>query len=130
MSQPPVAPVRRLSRRGLFHLVVGRRMGQEFLPSRTPFCRQSPRAWYILPVLVRFRIHYFVLFAVLATINPYFQLFLRARGFSTDDIGFLQGVLGAAGVAGPLVIGYLADRLGRRRTLLMACLAAFAARKE
>jgi predicted MFS family arabinose efflux permease len=77
-------------------------------------------------VLVRFRIHYFVLFAVLATINPYFQLFLRACGFSTDDIGFLQGILGMAGVAGPLVIGYLADRLGRRRTLLMACLAAFA----
>jgi len=78
-------------------------------------------------MLIRFGLHYFVLFAVFATINPYLQLFLRARGFSNAQIGFLQGIVGLAGVAGPMVIGYLADRLGQRRALLMACLAAFAA---
>ena len=78
-------------------------------------------------MLVRFCLHYFVLFGVIATINPYLQLFLRARGFSDAQVGMLQGVLGLAGVAGPMAVGYLADRLGRRRLLLGACLAAFAA---
>jgi PPP family 3-phenylpropionic acid transporter len=78
-------------------------------------------------MLARFCVHYFVLFAVIATLNPYLQLFLRAKGFSDSEVGLLQGLVGLAGVAGPMVVCYLADRFGKRRALLVACLAVFAA---
>jgi MFS transporter, PPP family, 3-phenylpropionic acid transporter len=77
--------------------------------------------------MVRFSLHYFMLFVLMATTFPYFQLFLRARGFSTPQVGYLQGLMALAGVCGPIVVGHLADRLGRRRGLIVACLAVFAA---
>ena len=72
--------------------------------------------------VIRFSIHYFLLFAVMATMFPYFQVFLRARGFSKPQVGYLLGLTSLAGVCGPLVIGHLADRLGRRRSLVVVCL--------
>lgn len=80
-----------------------------------------------MSAVVRFGIHYFVLFAVMATMFPYFQVFLRARGFSKADVGYLLGLTSLAGVLGPLAIGHLADRLGRRRGMVVLCLIAFAA---
>ena len=77
--------------------------------------------------MIRFAIHYYLLFTMMATIFPYFQLFLRARGFSDAEVGYLQGVAGLAGVCGPMAVGYLADRLGRRKAALVGCLVAFAA---
>lgn len=84
------------------------------------------RMWY-KTAMVRFAVHYAMLFAVMATMFPYFQVFLRARGFSRPEVGYLQGLTALAGVCGPIVIGHFADRLGRRRGLLIACLLAFAA---
>jgi PPP family 3-phenylpropionic acid transporter len=77
--------------------------------------------------MIRFSIHYFVLFTVMAIVYPYFQMFLRARGFSDAQVGYLQGFVALAGVCGPLLIGYIADRTGRRRALTAFCLIAFAA---
>jgi len=76
--------------------------------------------------MLRFSLLYFLLFTVMATVYPYFQLFLRARGFSEAEVGYLQGLLALAGVCGPMLVGHLADRLDRHRTLLTACLIAFA----
>jgi len=76
--------------------------------------------------MIRFSVHYFVLFVMYATITPYFQLLLKSRGFSDPEIGFLQGWLVLAGVAGPLAAGYLGDRLGRRRMFLVGGCVAFA----
>jgi len=76
-------------------------------------------------MLIRFGFHYFVLFAIIAMANAYLPLFLRTKGFTNANVGFLMGLIGMAGVAGPLVIGYLADRLNRRRSLLVVCLAGF-----
>ncbi|HUT01997.1 MAG TPA: MFS transporter [Phycisphaerae bacterium] len=80
-----------------------------------------------MPLVIRFSVQYFVLFAVMATMFPYFQVFLRARGFSKPQVGYLLGLTSLASVFGPVLIGYLADRLGRRRGLLIACLVVFAA---
>ena len=55
------------------------------------------------------------------------QVFLRARGFSDAEVGYLQGVMALAGVVGPIAVGHLADRFGRRRWALLACVALFAA---
>ncbi len=76
--------------------------------------------------MLRFSIHYFVMFSLLAAVYPYLQVFLRARGFSEAEVGLLQGVLALAGVLGPMVVGYAADRLGRRRAPLIGCLVVFA----
>jgi PPP family 3-phenylpropionic acid transporter len=78
-------------------------------------------------MMVRFSLHYFMLFVLMATTFPYFQLFLKARHFSTPEVGYLQGLMALAGVCGPIVVGHLADRFARRRGLIVACLAAFAA---
>lgn len=76
--------------------------------------------------MLRFCVHYFLLFAVMATVTPYVQVFLRARGFSDAQVGYLQGLLALAGVLGPMAAGYVADRLNRRRAVLAGCLLVFA----
>jgi PPP family 3-phenylpropionic acid transporter len=78
-------------------------------------------------VNLRFAVHYFVLFAMMGIVLPYVQLFLRARGFSDSQVGYLQGFLALASVAGPLLVGHLADALGRRKLALIAGLVVAAA---
>lgn len=77
--------------------------------------------------MIRFSLHYCMLFVLMATVFPYFQVFLKARGFSDAEVGFLQGAKALASAFGPILIGHLADRLGQRRVLLGACLIASAA---
>jgi len=83
--------------------------------------------------MARFGVHYFLLFAVMATVYPYFQLLLRARGFTESQVGYLLGLLALAEVAGPMALGWAADRLAAHRWMLAAhrwmlaaCLVAFA----
>lgn len=76
--------------------------------------------------MFRFAVHYFLLFAMIAAAGPYFQLLLRARGFDKAQIGLLLGLAAGAGLLGPLLAGHLADRLGKRRTVLTICLVAYA----
>jgi PPP family 3-phenylpropionic acid transporter len=77
--------------------------------------------------MFRFALHYFVLYALVATVWPYFPTFLKARGFSMADIGLLQGFRMLAEAAGPLMVAYLSQRLGRRRAVISGCLVAFGA---
>lgn len=77
--------------------------------------------------MLRFALHYFVLYALVATVWPYLPAFLRARGFTEAEIGFLQGCRQFAEAAGPLAVAFLSERLGRRRVLISACLLVFAA---
>lgn len=71
-----------------------------------------------------FALHFFFLFANTAVFFPYFPLYLRARGFSHAQVGLLLGVLRFAGIAGPLLIGGMADRTRRYRLLLQLSLTA------
>ena len=57
--------------------------------------------------------------AVYAIISPYLSLMVRNLGYSTALIGILLGIFEGAGIAGPLVFGYLADRKGKYRLLLI-----------
>lgn len=77
--------------------------------------------------MLRFALHYFVLYALVATIWPYLPVYLQARGFSTEQIGFLQGCRQFAEAAGPLIVAFLSERLGRRRVLISGCLVGVAA---
>ncbi len=65
----------------------------------------------------------FLVSATFAVVTPYLQLFFRARGFSPLQIGVLLGAFGVAGVAGPILIGFLGDRLRAFRPLIFASMA-------
>jgi MFS transporter, PPP family, 3-phenylpropionic acid transporter len=66
--------------------------------------------------------NYFFLFISWAILSPYLQLYLKDRGVSPSRIGLLLGCFELAGVAGPMLIGRVADRRTAYRGLLAACL--------
>ena len=57
--------------------------------------------------------------AVYAIISPYLALMVRNLGYSTALVGILLGIFEGAGIIGPLVFGYWADRKGKYRILLI-----------
>lgn len=73
--------------------------------------------------MIRFSVHFFFLYTLWATVVPYMPYLLRARGFSEEQIGLLTAGWDLAAIAGGLLLGQLADRLGARRLLLGAAVA-------
>ena len=68
----------------------------------------------------RFIPSFFFNSAVYAVITPFLALMVRGLGYSTFLVGILLGIFEGAGIAGPLVFGYVADRTQRYRFLLIA----------
>jgi len=66
---------------------------------------------------------YALLFASYAILSPYLQLYLGARGFGPSRIGLLLGAFELAGIAGPILVTLLADRLQRYRRFIALSLA-------
>ena len=62
---------------------------------------------------------YLTSFAVLGVYLPYFNLYLEALGFSGLQIGILTLLLPLSSALVPTLGGVLADRLGRRRALII-----------
>ena len=52
-----------------------------------------------------------------------YPLFSQKLGFSEQQIATLSTVTGALAAMGSIIGGFLSDRLGRRRTIVVACLA-------
>ncbi len=70
---------------------------------------------------------YALFFASYAVMTPYLPLYLGARGFSVPRIGLLLGCFELAGIAGPIIVTLLADRLERyRRFIALTLLASVA----
>ncbi len=63
---------------------------------------------------------YLTSFAVLGVYLPYFNLYLESLGFSGLQIGILTLLLPLASAVVPTPGGVLADRLGRRRELIVS----------
>jgi len=63
---------------------------------------------------------YFLLFSSYAVLSPYLQVYLKLRGFSPANIGLLLGCLELAGMAGPMLLGRIADERNVFRRLLAA----------
>jgi PPP family 3-phenylpropionic acid transporter len=57
---------------------------------------------------------------ILLALQPYFSLMLRGKGFSPAEVGVLLGFFEAAGIAGPFVFSFFADRRGRYKPPLAA----------
>ncbi|WFB11214.1 MFS transporter [Streptomyces sp. LX-29] len=76
-------------------------------------------AWIVFAGTVVNRLGYLV--------TPFLVFYLGSRGLSTAQIPYVLGALGAGNLIGPMVGGLLADRLGRRRTMLVGLVGTAAA---
>jgi len=77
---------------------------------------------YILqeaPLLIRFGINYFLFFSSIAIVAPYLQVILRNKGFTAAAIGIFLGFYEVAGILGPLFYGWIAEKIGRYRLLML-----------
>ncbi|WP_055603735.1 MFS transporter [Streptomyces aureus] len=60
-------------------------------------------------------------------VTPFLVFFLAARGVTGAETSYVLGALGAGNLLGPAVGGILADRIGRRPTMLIGLVGASAA---
>ena len=71
---------------------------------------------------------YFLYFAALGVLIPYFGLYLRSIGFGPGAIGSIMALLMSSRIVAPLVWGWLADHQARRMVFVrLASLLAFVA---
>jgi PPP family 3-phenylpropionic acid transporter len=54
-----------------------------------------------------------------AIIAPYLSIMLRDLGYSPVWVGILLGLYSGAGIAGPIILGHLADKTGNYRPVLI-----------
>lgn len=73
-----------------------------------------------LPAPLALSLFYLTSFAVLGVYLPYFNLYLEGLGFSGLQIGILTLLLPLSGALMPTFGGMLADRMGRRREVIVA----------
>ncbi|MEX0172421.1 MFS transporter [Streptomyces sp. LMG1-1-1.1] len=78
-----------------------------------------PVVWTIFAGTIINRLGYLV--------TPFLVFFLASRGVTGTDTSYVLGALGAGNLLGPAVGGILADRLGRRPTMLIGLIGAAAA---
>jgi PPP family 3-phenylpropionic acid transporter len=62
--------------------------------------------------------YYFFYFAFIGAFSPYFGLYLQSLNFSAWDIGLLMSQMQLMRLFGPNLWGWLADRFGRRMTII------------
>jgi MFS transporter, PPP family, 3-phenylpropionic acid transporter len=65
--------------------------------------------------------NYFFLSLANGILMPYLPLYLKARGLPASRIGVLLACLELAGMAGPMLLGRLADRKAAYRGILAVC---------
>ena len=66
---------------------------------------------------------YFVYFASLGALVPYWGLYLQSLGLSVVEIGKLMAIIYATKIVSPSVWGWIADRTGKRMAIVrIACL--------
>ncbi|MFD8972042.1 MFS transporter [Streptomyces sp. NPDC059593] len=88
-------------------------------PSPSPFRGLPPVVWTIFAGTIVNRLGYLV--------TPFLVFFLASRGVTGTDTSYVLGALGAGNLIGPAVGGILADRIGRRPTMLIGLIGAAAA---
>lgn len=78
-----------------------------------------PTVWTLFAGTIINRLGYLV--------TPFLVFFLAARGITGTQTSYVLGALGAGNLLGPAIGGLLADRIGRRSTMLIGLLGASAA---
>lgn len=64
-------------------------------------------------------IPFFTLYLLYAALSPYLPLLIRGLGYSPTVVGVLLGIFEGAGILGPFIFGYFADKLGRYKAGLI-----------
>lgn len=64
--------------------------------------------------------YYFLLFAAVAFIHPFFPVFLRERGFSYAQVGAVLSVFSLTGAAASILLGWRSDQARRRRRYIVS----------
>jgi PPP family 3-phenylpropionic acid transporter len=59
---------------------------------------------------------YIATFIAYGAITPYLPLLVRGLGYSPAVVGILLGIFEGAGIAGPFIFGYFADKAGRYKS--------------
>ncbi|MGW3558724.1 MFS transporter [Streptomyces sp. NPDC000963] len=85
----------------------------------TTFRDLPPAVWTLFAGTIVNRLGYLV--------TPFLVFFLASRGVTGSDTSYVLGALGAGNLLGPAVGGVLADRIGRRPTMLIGLIGAAAA---
>ncbi|GGU75475.1 MFS transporter [Streptomyces litmocidini] len=93
--------------------------GPTSAPSPAPFKDLPSAVWTIFAGTIVNRLGYLV--------TPFLVFFLASRGVTGGDTSYVLGALGAGNLIGPAVGGILADRIGRRPTMLIGLIGAAAA---
>ncbi|SEC92471.1 MFS transporter [Streptomyces sp. TLI_105] len=88
-------------------------------PSDSAFKGLPSTVWTIFAGTIVNRLGYLV--------TPFLVFFLASRGVTGGDTSYVLGALGAGNLIGPAVGGILADRIGRRPTMLIGLIGAAAA---
>ncbi|MGW0121254.1 MFS transporter [Streptomyces sp. NPDC003327] len=84
-----------------------------------PFHDLPPLVWTIFAGTIVNRLGYLV--------TPFLVFYLASRGVTGAETTYVLGALGAGNLLGPALGGILADRLGRRPTMLIGLIGAAAA---
>ncbi|MFF1511685.1 MFS transporter [Streptomyces sp. NPDC058326] len=89
------------------------------IPIPSSFRDFPPVVWTIFTGTIVNRLGYLV--------TPFLVFFLASRGVTGAETSYVLGALGAGNLLGPAVGGILADRMGRRPTMLIGLIGASAA---
>ncbi|MGW4700717.1 MFS transporter [Streptomyces sp. NPDC004285] len=95
------------------------------MPPKTP--RPTPSAFRGLPSVVWTVFAGTIVNRLGYLVTPFLVFFLASRGVTGVETSYVLGALGAGNLIGPAVGGVLADRLGRRPTMLIGLIGAAAA---
>lgn len=67
-----------------------------------------------------FVLPFFLIYSVYGVAQPYLAVLIRDLGYSPGIVGILLGIFEIAGISGPILLGFLSDRVGRYRPGLAA----------
>ncbi|MFC9384686.1 MDR family MFS transporter [Streptomyces venezuelae] len=96
-------------------------------PARSTTSRLVPSSFRDLPSVVWTIFAGTIINRLGYLVTPFLVFFLASRGVTGSDTSYVLGALGAGNLLGPAVGGILADRIGRRPTMLIGLIGASAA---
>ncbi|MGE4454083.1 MAG: MFS transporter [Sphaerochaeta sp.] len=71
--------------------------------------------------MIRLYASFFLVYSIMAVVNPYLQVMIRNLGYTHDMVGFLLAVFETAGIVGPMLVARYVDTRGSSKTTILFC---------